>query len=679
MHDDTILQANKLKINLECEQRFNVNMLALKKYLPELHRFYFNYKPKEFTLAFDDAGELNLVNPDGRYVYPESPKIYADKQYEKYRFRPAVLHLTFADHEELIDGYVHQKLMRELFELYDDVAQKMINIRPRLPQQLQTMVVMGVGMGFHIEKVLKEHDVRNLCLYDAHPDSFYMALHCINWVPIFERYSQAGYNLELCFGKSALDSYNQLSVFFSSIGMSNIVVTYLYEHYQSKDINELVALFRKDLLKIAQGIGFYDDERVGVAHTINNYENRIPIARKSLLVRGDISSTVAIVVGSGPSLDSNENFLRENSDNAIIISCGTSLAVLEKKGIKPDIHVEQERNLNQYDWIINSTSEGFRKGIRLVALNTVHPKVFELFDEAYVVPKPNDLGSTLLVELMERNSTNSMALADYGNPTVTNFGASLAALLGYKNIVLLGVDLGMSSIDRHHSEDSEYYNRNISWEDETKAAGYFKTKGNFQEEVWTTSTFDKSRISFEMLINKYRLNCINVNDGIRIKNAISCHSDQIKIDVQPAKDLGKELYDRLQKVFYLDGMAPFHREIMDSHIAHVRVLLDAYLIALDNDIRSLRDLYDSIRLIHYTIQKNPRISFVAKGLLKGTIEYINCTMISILCAEVNEESFVTIFGKMKEIINRYCDEIERDVSTKFYKLDKFSNYYNNSK
>ena len=49
------------------------------------------------------------------------------------------------------------------------------------------------------------------------------------------------------------------------------------------------------------------------------------------------------VVGNGPSLDSSLAFLKKNSDDIIIISCGTAIRALLKNNIKPDLHIEMER------------------------------------------------------------------------------------------------------------------------------------------------------------------------------------------------------------------------------------------------------------------------------------------------------------------------------------------------
>jgi hypothetical protein len=672
--DEAIKHTERLKTNLEAQELFKKNMDFLKDNLPALHNYYKDYSPVEMALAFDERGDINIQNKSGCFVYPENPEKYAEKQYSAFCNRPHVQHLTFKDEEGLDTNYVHQKLMQSLLPFYDEVNKYAANIRLKVPEKLQTVIVLGLGLGYQIKEIVNNHHVRNLCIYDPHPESFYLSLHTIDWTEIISRFLKPGYNIEFCLGKSAQDSFRYLTAFFARIGMQNIVVSYVYKHYESSDMAVLYGLLKDDLMMIALGIGFYDDERVGLAHTIENYFNKLPIARKSLLNRGDVSKRTVVIVGNGPSLDANESFLREISGKAYLISCGTALATLEKKGIKPDIHVEQERNLNQYDWISGSTSAEFRKGIKLVTLNTGHPKVPELFEESYMVAKPNDSGGNLLISLLDRSGDHSMVVADFCNPTVTNFASSLAVTLGFKNMILVGVDLGMPSPDKHHSIDSPYYDQETDWEDLIKRSGLYESAGNFQDTVWTNHVWDRSRISFEQLFHKYALNCVNVNDGLKINNTISCRAEDIELIGEHPLTLEEELEDRFKKVFYLDGLSVLNKDELRKSIDHVSIVLDKYRELMKRDVSTLDDVYMLLRDAHYFIKTNKKVNFIAKGLLQGTLQYISCTLISVLCI-AKEEDIPNIFSRMVDVINHYFEKIENDIHNNIFTLDDYSNYH----
>ena len=50
-----------------------------------------------------------------------------------------------------------------------------------------------------------------------------------------------------------------------------------------------------------------------------------------------------LIVGAGPSLDRDMPHLKALRERAIVVSCGTSIGILLKNGIRPDLHCEIER------------------------------------------------------------------------------------------------------------------------------------------------------------------------------------------------------------------------------------------------------------------------------------------------------------------------------------------------
>src|SRR5690606_9240691 len=145
------------------------------------------------------------------------------------------------------------------------------------------------------------------------------------------------------------------------------------------------------------------------------------------------------ILGNGPSLDSHIEFIRKHQPYAIIITAGTALGSMAKTGIKPDFHVEMERNINITDWIKLGTTDEYRKGITLLCLNTVAPDPVKLFDSTCIAKKPNDVGQYIIEPLLAGKGIQSLQLC---NPTVTNAAFSFAVSMGFKEIYFLGVDLG---------------------------------------------------------------------------------------------------------------------------------------------------------------------------------------------------------------------------------------------
>ncbi|WP_315981291.1 6-hydroxymethylpterin diphosphokinase MptE-like protein [Aliamphritea spongicola] len=147
----------------------------------------------------------------------------------------------------------------------------------------------------------------------------------------------------------------------------NLSKYYIYYHYENNAMKQFINNFQRQMKKVTYGYGFYDDERVGLSHTIENTHRGYPVSRVSLLQRKDTVDVPVIIIGNGPSLDESINFIKANRERAIIISCGSSFGTLKRLGIKPHIHIEQERPQATYDWLKSSTDEEIRKGVYFLA------------------------------------------------------------------------------------------------------------------------------------------------------------------------------------------------------------------------------------------------------------------------------------------------------------------------
>ena len=89
------------------------------------------------------------------------------------------------------------------------------------------------------------------------------------------------------------------------------------------------------------------------------------------------------IVGAGPSLDADLAVIRRWREQVLLVSCGTTLGILLKHGLRPDIHVELERGALVYDLLAAVEQEHGFAGITLLASTTVDPRLGELFDKCW--------------------------------------------------------------------------------------------------------------------------------------------------------------------------------------------------------------------------------------------------------------------------------------------------------
>ena len=313
------------------------------------------------------------------------------------------------------------------------------------------MMVTGCGLGYHIQHIVENLDVYNLCIFDPHKDSFYAALHTIDWLPILQKLCTKGKMLKLFIGVDPQDAMADMKLLSDKIGLFNLVYTFVYRHFDSVKERAFVDFYRREFHLAATGTGFFDDEQISLAHTVHNLNKGFPMFKHAPIKSG---LPPVLVIGNGPSLDKHIDYIKQHQNDVIIFTCGTALSSLMKTGIKPDFHIEMERSSATPAYISTGTTEEYREGIPLLALNTAPPNMVSLFEEVCLALKPNDLGKLVFDDYYPNSGLHPLAIC---NPTVTNAGLSFAISMGFQSIILIGVDLGMKQEGEHHSQLSVYF------------------------------------------------------------------------------------------------------------------------------------------------------------------------------------------------------------------------------
>jgi len=324
----------KLEKNQAADQRYTQNLAFFRVNSEELYQTFVNYQPQDLTLAFDEDENVSIINrKTGRFVYPENPASYAQKQVDQFLKSDNASIVKFFDPNVVkTEDYHHNDMMDRYMALYGDKLRPICH--PKSDQVIQQLIMIGIGTGLHIEELLRKQKVRNLVVMDSNLDALYLSLYFVDWSKLFREVT----NIEIIIEDDEEGFFERLHVYFSNMGTFLLGKYYVYHHYQNPLLERVVDNFTFKLASSNAFVGFYDDERVGLAHTVKNIESNLPFARKMLDMKKDLP---VFVVGNGPSLDHSIDFLKANQDKIIIISCGSTIGTLQKIGLKPDIHVEQ--------------------------------------------------------------------------------------------------------------------------------------------------------------------------------------------------------------------------------------------------------------------------------------------------------------------------------------------------
>lgn len=667
-----IRQAELMQTKMKLGIQFKKNMEYFKEKLPDIYREYHNFEPKSQKLFIDNNGFVNLLNIASQTAaYPGDPKEFAENQIKNYLKDPTRFTLAFQAMPEWNEKHLHLKSSNGALEQYRklDLEERQLN------KKLVTfMVVVGCGLGYQVSTLAENLDIQHIFIYDENKDSFFASLHTTDWVHIIESLKNKGGSLKIIVGQNHFNALSAMRLIPADIGLFNIIQSFALVHTNSKENLAFMEGYRKEFHLNATGIGFFDDEHISFAHTVANAKKNIPVFKPNKKKSNKLPPVM--VIGNGPSLDMLEQFIKDNAEYCIIVSCGTSISSLYKLGIKPDLHVEMERGLTTAQWITMGTDIEYTKSIPLLALNTVAPKVTELFSHCYQAFKPNDIGASLI---QQEGLVDNYFELPACNPTATNCALSYVIHMGFSEIYLIGTDYGMKSANQHHSKNSIYHHidenirKNKDYDknqgkDYTYSKNQYPRPGNFGGEVMTLNSLDLSRKNIEILLAKnLQVSCINPNDGAFIQGAKPIRHTQITIEkneiIKP-KIINKllETHFNKEKLYKLT-----EKSIENKYLKNL-LKYESSLI-LPKSCPDIETLHSELKRVFKNLKKLEKIDNISSLLLIGSIQIHFALLYMNALKAIDNNRFQQVYAVGEKYYNELIHNIIKLIKEEPFRLD----------
>lgn len=648
-----IKQAETMQMKLKLEVQFKKNISFLQKNSPNIYDRFKDFKPKQQKIYIDENGNINLLNIYSRNpAFEQNPITFSKTQAHTFMLSPTRFVSGFKP-SPIVNDDIHPLITNQAISEYTELGLEKSQYNPKNPIGL--LVMIGCGLGYHIQEIIEHYDVRNIFIYDQNEDSFYASLFTIDWESIVTKLNDKGGVLKLHVGTDLVTTLMHMRHLPYEIGMHNMVATHVYKHTNSPGNDEFYKQYYSEFHLYGTALGFFDDERVSFAHTIHSMNANLPI-----LVKGNtkkLSLPPVIIIGNGPSLDNLVELIKDNQKNAILISCSSALTSLYKLGIEPDFHVELERNYTIAEMLKLGTSLDYTKKIRLLGINTISPEVISLFKSTHLASKPNDIGASLLEKSIPKDQYIELG---YCNPTVTNCALSYAVELGFGEIYLAGIDLGMKDEDNHHSKFSLWHDIDQNQQQGKEVLGdyaykedtRYPIKGNFCDKVTTTSVLDSSRKNLESLIkNNPDLNFYNLNDGAYILGAKPTRQEKVLLDKE-IDNREKTTEQILKSNFNCFNFPKIDKEYVDKNYTALYFKIHEG-VELPETCSDISDLYKHMHRVFKNMKALEAVDKTTSMLLMGSIQ-VQFSMLYYHClrAENNED-----FTKCYAIGKKHYDEL----------------------
>ncbi|RTZ58519.1 MAG: hypothetical protein DSZ31_05695 [Gammaproteobacteria bacterium] len=633
----------------QLEENFEKNIAFFEKGFPKLAEKFKDFKPSADLILDPDLGINIFDRKKEAFLYPGDGRLITLKQIAYWLENPSFFTLAPAEMDES-EGYLHTRYINRLVRLRKELLKTdRLSLTSTIPMSL---LIVGVGLGEHLKFLVENLNLENLLILEPNEDFFYISLHYLNWEELIKTFTEkGGLRISILVGEDAKDT-DRISGFFSLIGAFKASTTFLYIHYLDEFLKNFVKELGTEVVRNISFFGFFDDEIISLKHTLTNIKNRVPLFNPHS--KGLSPDIPAVVVGSGPSLEFLLPYLKRYGDKLFIISCGTALGILEKHGIKPDLHTNIERIPLPYEVALKTTSEEFRKEIPFLGANNNYPPFFGIFKKGAMFLKAGDAGADLFPQ----------EKLYYVNPTVTNTGLALAFYLGFKKVYLFGVDLAFEG-KKHHAKGSAY--DTLLKDMEKLLKGEIEVEGNFGGKVVTNSIFYSSLKFMGESIKYFKgvrkeFEVFNPNRGAKIEGATPLREEELENHLKELKENKKTFAER----FWQETVEPLKEEWFDFPKLKMQLMTNFYQLKMVMDevlekteraedfAQTVAEFYDYIRVIR---NHNP----ILYHLLHGTLTLFLAHLQFGLFADVPTPQKELYLKEAKKLLREMLQEMEKEI------------------
>lgn len=603
------------------------NLEAFKKYFPEIYAEYKDYTPKKWLPISNTAGEVNLVKTDSlQSWYSDSPTQDCYLNFDNFNEQPNKDGLVLGYKGDKLAHYIHYQFVKETEELLKEAEEEV----GALPDNVPSIIMFGLGVGYQVEKLLEEHTVEKLFICEPNPDFFYASLFAIDWQTIFETVEKSESRIYLNIGDDGSNLFRDLLSQFYSIGPYLLNSTYFYQSYYNASLNSAISQLREQLQIVISMGEYFDHAYYGIAHTKEGMRRKIPIltANPASKLSYEDKEVPIFVVGNGPSLDNSIDAIKEWQGQAIVVSCGTALQALHRHNITPDFHAEIEQNRSTYDWAVLVGDLDYLKNITLISCNGIHPDTCDLYKDVMVAFKEGESSTISALNILGRKNYEVLQNAF---PTVSNFVCDLFSTIGFTSIYLIGVDLGFINVKHHHSKSSGYYQDDgqESFDYQESANTSLVVPGNFRPKVNTKHEFKVSRQIIEQVTSSKSKDqsFYNCSDGAKIQGTLPLRPNELLIVA--TETTKQQALEKLAGTIFSNGKLENYQKKFEAIYSHSVLMqeLDAFESLLNQDVTDSKDVSHVINLqkeMLFTSYKNG--NSLLFYYMYGTVNFANAVL-----------------------------------------------------
>lgn len=506
-----------MKFSAAEKSLFNKNKKALLKLYPGLASILDQEFPSNIDLYRQDDEIDVLIN--GKRFYGIDYREFANRQIETFVATPSY---GAGGKPEATEDRTPTHV--KLFNKFESALKRagVTRFEDRIHPDASTAFVFGLGLAAHLAPIFIETQCRFMVIFEPEPVFLKLSLYFSDWKQILKLSHD---RIFFFFQNTPEAAFSDARIILRSRNIGIQILVYKYQHYVSIETSAIRKYFDDKIHTLYDGLGFYDDEKVMLRnHLLNAYGETWKLCTQAK--RGHLTS--AVVVGAGPSLNKDIEWLKKNKDNLIIFSGGSALPTLLSNDIVPDFHVEIENIALNYELLKPLSDQYDLSNVVLVCSSTMDTASSRLFKRRLWFMREGVMISQVF--------TPGQETLIWQNPTVVNTALSAALGFGFRNVLLLGADFGTRDPRIHHSKGTAYE----SHEELKKVEFKFPDKipANFGGGAYTNIHYINGILTIDLLLKNYRqARVFNGSDGAYVQGCQPVPSSRFKF-AQPTISKG---------------------------------------------------------------------------------------------------------------------------------------------
>lgn len=317
-------------------------------------------------------------------------------------------------------------------------------------EKTQNVIVLG-SQSFYgtVRYILENKDymknINTIMLIESSSEQFNKLIALIDLQEIIDTFKDSDICLEIILSSDPNELKEGIYKYFCK---SNPFILYSLGSVKGDNIEPELIEFEEWLFnetgigyRYITNMGFTTDEVNQIINSCFTYATASNANNFSSLKSGK-KGGLCVVTGSGPSIENNLNWLKENNEKVTILAAGSSIKILLDAGIKTHGLVMTERNSIIYEYI-KPIVEEYKdlSNTVLICSDTVDPRIIKLFRTVYLFQRPLSAVSALFYEQRENSLLTS-------GPETINACIEVAIYSDYKEILLMGCDCGAKKRER---------------------------------------------------------------------------------------------------------------------------------------------------------------------------------------------------------------------------------------